>query len=73
MLGYFSGYFRHEKPYHWRRPFHKTPLELYRCDVDRLLLTDRMMSTGLCGGHHVKQPAVPTLFELLLIYVGIIR
>lgn len=73
MLGYFSGYLRHEKPYCWRRPFHKTPIELYRCDVDRLLLTDKMLTTGLCAGHHIKQPAVPTVLELLLIYLGIIR
>lgn len=72
MLGYFSCYFRSEKPYHWRRPF-REPLELYRCDVDRLLLTDNLMSKGHCAGHHIKQPAVPTLFELFLIYIGAIQ
>lgn len=72
MVGYFKGYLMHEKPYHWRRPF-RTPLELYRCETDRLLLTDNLMSVGHCAGHHIRQPATPTLFELILIYLGIIR
>ena len=60
------------KPYKWRRPFGGL-LELYRCDTDRRLLTIGMIRTGLCAGHHVRQPAYPTVFELLLIWIGMIR
>ena len=60
------------KPYCWRVPFGK-PLELYRCQVDRRLLTLAMMQTGLCAGHKIGQPAYPSLFELLLIWLRLIR
>lgn len=59
-------------PYKWRRPFGGL-LELYRCETDRRLLTLKMMQTGLCAGHHVRQPAYPSLFEYMLICLGLIR
>ena len=59
-------------PYKWRRPF-RAPLELYRCQSDRRLLTLGMMQTGLCAGHRITQPAYPTMTELALIWLGLIR
>ena len=60
------------RPYFWRRPFAK-PLELYRCNVDRRLLTMAMMNAGICGGHRIGQPAYPTISEFILIWTGLIR
>lgn len=59
-------------PYKWRRPF-QAPLELYRCQSDQRLLTLGMMRVGFCAGHRITQPASPSLFELLLIWIGLIR
>ncbi len=71
IAGYLKNYLMADKAYHWKRPF-RSPIELYRCEPDHLLLTDNLMSKGHCAGHHIRQPATPTLFELLLIYLGII-
>ena len=60
------------EPYKWRRPVGGL-VELYRCETDRRLLTLRMIQTGLCAGHHVRQPAYPTIFELILLWTGLIR
>jgi len=81
MLGYFpSGIrigsktfnFQNEKPYYWNRPF-RSPIELYRCKIDGLLLSDNMLTKGYCAGHHLSQPVRPTLVEFILIYIGVIR
>ena len=72
FVGYFKGWLMHERPYCWKRPFQE-PIELYRCETDHLLLTDHLMALGHCAGHRIRQPATPTLFELALIYFGIIR
>jgi hypothetical protein len=72
MVGYFKDYLMHKKRYFWKRPFQK-PIELYRCETDHLLLTDKLMAKGHCAGHHIRQPATPTILELVLIYLGIIR
>lgn len=71
IVGYFKYFFMAEKPYYWKRPF-RAPLELYRCESDNLLMTDNLMGVGHCAGHHLRQPATPTLFELFLIYIGFI-
>lgn len=60
------------RPYFWRRPF-RPEIELYRCHVDRRLLTLGMMRTGLCAGHRIGQPAYPTVTEILFLWLGIIR
>lgn len=72
IVGYLRRWFKHEKPYYWKRPF-REPIELYRCEPDGLLLTDNLMGKGYCAGHRIKQPTTPTIFELVLIYLGIIR
>lgn len=72
MVGYFKRYLYSDKPYCWKRPF-REPIELYRCESDLILLTDRLLSAGHCAGHKIRQPATPTIFELILIYLGILR
>jgi len=58
--------------YKWHRVFGK-PIELYRCENDRRLLSDAMLSEGLCAGHRLRQPAAPTVFELLLVILRVIK
>jgi hypothetical protein len=58
--------------YKWKRPFGK-PIELYRCESDRILLGDEMMSIGVCAGHRFRQPVTPTMFELILVWFRLIR
>lgn len=72
MVGYFRGFLMDVKPYHWKRPF-RSAIELYRCEPDGLLLTDKLMAQGHCAGHRIRQPATPTFFELTLIYLGVLR
>lgn len=60
------------EPYKWRRPFGGR-LELYRCMTDRRLMTWNMLHKGYCAGHKLCQPAFPTIFELFLIWTGLIR
>lgn len=57
--------------YIWR-PFGEL-LEVDRCATDGGLVTNSQSSLSRHGGHMMKQPCIISIFELVLIWVRIIR
>jgi hypothetical protein len=54
------------------RPFGE-PLEVHRCDTDRRIVTRSQSSVSKHPGHYIRQPVLLSLFELILIWLRVIK
>lgn len=54
------------------RPFGEL-LEVDRCAVDGGLVTNSQASLSAHGGHRMRQPVLISLFEMVLIWIRVIR
>ncbi len=54
------------------RPF-GTFLEVDRCEADGRLVTNSQASLSAHPGHHLRSPVVISFFEMILIWLRIIR
>ncbi len=47
--------------------------EVFRCQRDGRLVTDRMIRRGTCPGHHLRAPVSLTWLEWIGIWLRLIR
>ena len=47
--------------------------EVFRCQKDGRLITDRMIRRGLCPGHHLQAPVVLSWWEWSKLWLRLIR
>ena len=60
-------------PFPYQGPHDQKALAVFRCQKDWRLLTDRMITKGICEGHSCTNVVILTLWERFLCKIGYIR